>query len=515
MTIDTQSNNKRIAKNTLLLYFRMLFTMAVSLYTSRVVLDVLGLDDYGIYNVVGGVVAMFTVLSGSLTTSISRFITYELGHGDKEKLKRVFSTSVSIQIGLALLVFILAEIIGVWFLNCKMIIPDNRLDAANWVLQCSILTFMINLISVPYNAAIIAHEKMSAFAYISIIEIILKLLVVYLLAISPIDRLVIYSIMLAAVALLIRLIYSIYCNRHFEETIYIPIWDKPIFKEMFEFAGWNFFGNTAYIFNTQGVNLLINLFFGIAMNAARSVAVQVDNAIMGFVNNFTMAIQPQITKSYAAGNLSYMFTLMNRGTKFSAYIMFFFLIPLEFETETILGIWLKEVPEHSVIFMRLVLFASFCGVIGNYLYYGIMASGMIKRYQLVVTSLGALVFPITWLAYILGLHAATTYIIYGLIYSSLNIIRINTLKRQMNFPRMTFFTDAVIPMAKVGILAFIPALVLTRFMNPSLFRFLLTTIVSILSTAIFTYIVGLTVKERAFVKEKMEVIKLKIINKIG
>ena len=257
---NTSTNNKRIAKNTLLLYFRMLFMMAVSLYTSRVVLNALGVEDFGIYNVVGGVVAMFSMLSGSLSSAITRFITYELGAGNRENLVKIFSSSVTIQIGLAVLIILLAEAVGVWFLNVKMNIPDARMVAANWVFQFSILTFAINLISVPYNASIIAHERMSAFAYISILEAIGKLAIAFLIVISPMDKLIFYAILMCAVALVVRFAYGAYCKKHFEECTYHFIFDKDLLKRMFGFAGWNFIGATSAVLRDQGGNVVINLF---------------------------------------------------------------------------------------------------------------------------------------------------------------------------------------------------------------------------------------------------------------
>lgn len=348
--IETSANNKRIAKNTLLLYFRTLFIMLVTLYTSRVVLNTLGVTDYGIYNVVGGVVMMFSVISGSLSSSISRFITYELGHGDFEKLKRIFSTSVNIQIGISILILVLAELFGVWFLNAKMNIPAERLSAANWVLQCSLLSFIINLISVPYNACIIAHERMSAFAYISILEAVLKLAVVYMLLVSPYDKLATYAILLVVVALIIRMAYSLYCRRHFEESRYKFVYDKPLVKEMTGFAGWSFFGNGAYMLNVQGVDMLINIFFGVTLNAARGVATQVQNAVMQFVNNFTVAVNPQITKSYAAGEMEYMYKLVCRGARFAYFLLLLFVVPIVCEADYILRLWLKLVPEYAPTF---------------------------------------------------------------------------------------------------------------------------------------------------------------------
>ena len=395
MSTQTSDNNKRIAKNTLLLYVRMLFTMAVSLFTSRVILNTLGIEDYGINNVVGGIVTMFAMLSGSLSSSISRFITFELGKGNLQRLKAVFSTGVNIQLGMSLLVVVVAETVGIWFLNTKMNIPIERLDAANWVFQCAMLTFVFNLLSVPYNAAIIAHEKMSAFAYISVVEVSLKLIIVYVLTISPFDRLKTYAVLLLCVGAVIRFIYGNYCKRHFEECTYHFILDKPILKEMAGFAGWNFLGNGAYMLNTQGVNILMNLYFGVSVNAARGVATQVDAALKQFVNNFTTAVNPQITKSYAQGDLEYMHKLVCRSAKFSAFLMMFFAVPIILETNTILTIWLKTVPDYAVIFLRWIIMSSFMDtVLATSLVTSMFATGELKRYQIIVTAIGCLVFPL-------------------------------------------------------------------------------------------------------------------------
>jgi len=257
---DIQVNNKRIAKNTILLYFRTIFIMIITLYTSRVVLNQLGVENYGIYNVVGGVVAMFAVISSALSSAISRFITFELGRGNLNKLKVIFSTSVNIQLVISLIVLTFGEIIGVWFLNYKMMIPEERLVAANCVLQCSLITFCIGLISVPYSALIVAHERMSAFAYISIFEAMMKLAVCYLLVVSSWDKLISYALFMLFVSLTVRFIYGMYCSRHFEESHYLFVYDKRLFREMISFAGWTFFTNIAWVFNTQGINLLVNVF---------------------------------------------------------------------------------------------------------------------------------------------------------------------------------------------------------------------------------------------------------------
>ena len=291
--MEKSNNRTRLIKNTAFLYLRTFLSLVISLYTSRVVLSTLGIEDYGIYNVVGGFVAMFALVSASLTNSISRFITFELGRGNKIRLNRIFCTSINIQIVLSAIIIILAELVGAWFIYTKMNIPEGREFAALWVFQCSLLSFILGLISVPYNALIVAHEHMKTFAYIGLWESLLKLGAVYLLVLFAMDKLILYAILLTSIALLLRLVYGVYCKKHFEECRYHFILDKSLFKEIGAFAGWYLFGTSAYIFNTQGVNLVINIFFGVVLNAARGVATQVDSAVRMFVSNFTTARHTQ------------------------------------------------------------------------------------------------------------------------------------------------------------------------------------------------------------------------------
>lgn len=501
---DNQSNNKRIAKNTLMLYVRMLFTMAVSLFTSRVILNTLGVEDYGIQNVVGGFVAMFSVLSGSMSSAISRFITFELGRGEIHRLKTVFSTGVNIQLGMSLLVIIVAEAIGVWFLNCKMNIPAERMVAANWVFQCSILTFVFNLLSVPYNASIIAHEKMSAFAYISVIEVTLKLIIVYMLTVSPFDRLITYSVLLLCVGALIRFIYGYYCKRHFEECTYHFVFDKPVLKEMTGFAGWNFLGNGAYMLNTQGVNILMNLYFGVAVNAARGIATQVDAALKQFVNNFTTAVNPQITKSYAQGDLDYMHKLVCRSAKFSAFLMLFFAIPILLETQSILTIWLKTVPEYAAIFLQLIIISSFVDtVLANSLVTSMFATGNIKRYQIIVTTIGCLVFPFSWIAFQLGFQPEIAYVLYFIIYTVLLGVRLYLLKDMVKLPVMMYVREVLYRVLPVMIICFIIPMMIRFSMQEGWMRLILLCLVSTIVTAVVEYSIGLTKNERKFIVGKI------------
>lgn len=494
---NNTENNKRIARNTLLLYIRTMLTMLISLYTSRVILRVLGVDDFGINNVVGGFVAMFSVISGALSSSISRYIAYELGRGsDIAKLKRIFSTSVNIQICIGIIVLVIGEIVGFWFLNTKMNIPANRLYAANWVLQCSIMAFFVKLISVPYNAAIIAHEKMSAFAYISIFEVSMKLLIVYALILISGDKLIVYSILFLILDIIIRFIYSFYCNRHFIETRYSFILDKPLIKEMTGFAGWSFFTNCAYIFNTQGVNMLINMFFGVTVNAARAISIQIETAIKKFVLDFTTAINPQITKNYAAGRMVEMYQLVCRGAKFSYLLLFTLSLPFIFETQTILKLWLGIVPEHTIAFFRLSIIGTMFDLIGNTGYTACFSTGRIKKYVLIITSIVCMVFPITWIAFTMGLPVEICYVAFIMIYMVVDIVRLFLMREMIGFPIMMFFTDVIYKIIPVTLLSVIIPFGIIRFYEPSIFRFVINAFLCIIITTIMSFFVGLTTTER-------------------
>lgn len=507
---DISDNNKRIAKNTLLLYFRMLLTMAISLYTSRVVLHVLGVEDFGIYNVVGGVVAMFSVISGSLSAAISRFITYELGKGDKEKLVRIFSSSVTIQLGLGLVIIILAEVIGVWFLNEKMSIPENRMYAANWVFQLSILTFVINLISVPYNAAIIAHEKMSAFAYISILEVVAKLIIVYMLLLSPIDKLIFYAILMASVALIIRFVYGFYCKRNFEECTYHFILDKELLKKMFGFAGWNFIGASSAVLRDQGGNIVINLFCGPAVNAARGIAYQVNNAISGFVNNFMTALNPQITKSYAAGEKEYMMTLIYQGARLSFYILLILSLPVIVNAHYILTLWLKIVPEHTTLFVQLVLIFAMSESISNPLITAMLATGKIRNYQIIVGGLQMMNLPISYVLLRYGCIPETVLIVAICISQCCLAARLYMLRGMIGLSVREYLSKVYFNVLAVTVLSAVIPCILSYYLSETLLNFIIICVVSVICTFTVIYFVGCNRKERQFILSKVTAIKDKL-----
>lgn len=500
---NSQQNNKRIAKNTLLLYFRMLLLMAVSLYTSRVTLAALGVEDYGIYNVVGGVIAMFTILSGSLSSAISRFITFELGRGDKERLKTVFSTSVNIQVGLALIITVLAEIGGVWFLNYKMNIAPERMYAANWVLQCSILTFAVNLISIPYNAAIIAHEKMSAFAYISILDAFLKLLIVFLLYIALSDRLILYAVLLCAESIVLRLIYGIYCKRKFEECTYHFVYNKGVIKSMGAFSGWNFIGVSSAVLRDQGVNVVINIFCGAAVNAARGISTQVNSAVHGFVTNFMTAMNPQITKSYASGDRNYMFFLIFQGSRLSFYMLLFLSLPVILEANTFLKIWLNEVPKHTTLFVQLILLFGMEEAISSPLQTAMLATGNIKKYQIIVGGLQMLNFPISYFLLTLGIFPESTVIVSIVIGQCCMAARLDLLRNMIGLSVSDFLKQVYFNIVVVSAVAAIFPVFLYVIMPNGWLRFVVVITASLISSSFSILFVGCSKKERVFVKNKL------------
>lgn len=494
-------SNRRIAKNTILLYMRMILMMGIGLFTSRVILQTLGVNDYGLYNAVGGVLGMFNFVTNSMSTAISRYLTYELGRGDKEHLRVVFSTSINIQFAIAAFIVLVAGTAGWWFLNYKMNIPDGRMVAANWVLFCSIFSLAVSVVNVPYGASVVSHERMNVFAYMSILDATLKLAIVYALYVSPFDKLKSYAVLLLVVSLFMRYIYYKYCTKHFAECHYKFVYDKKLIKEMTSFAGWSFFGNGAWVLNTQGVSILVNIFFGVALNAARGIASQIEGVASTFVNNFMAAMNPQITKLYAAGDLPNMHTLVCRGARFSFFLMMFFGIPSCLEAEKLLGLWLGMVPGYTVLFARLAFIASVCTLLGNTLVTAQYSTGNIKRYQIVVSLVGAWVFPLTWLAFKLGGDPSWTYIVHSAVYFLLVFVRIYLVKDMIQMPAWMYIKDVILRGALVASLSFILPFAIYVTMPPTYTRFILVWVVSIIVSGIIIYWVGMDAVERNGIKQ--------------
>lgn len=498
------SNNKRIAKNTILLYLRMLLTIVVSLYTSRMILKILGVSDYGVYNVVGGIVAMLSFLNSALTAASQRFIAFELGRGDKEKLKTIFCTSVTIHAILALIIFIIAETVGLWFVNTHLNIEPARMIAANWVYQCSILTFMLTIISVPYNSCIVAHEHMNAFAYVSILEVILKLLIVYLLLVMNSDKLITYGILVLCVAFIIRLIYGLYCKKHFEECTYHFTFDKTLFKEMFSFAGWSVVGNLGFSFKDQVANVILNIFFGTIVNAARGVALQVNGIISGFSVNFLMALTPQITKQYANGNIRNSINFVYSGCRYSFYLLTFVSIPVIINADYILNLWLYRVPEYTSEFIRLALIAALINSMAQPLVTALQATGKIKVFQISICIVMLLELPLSYM--ILYLGGKPYMAMYPTIFVTFLglFVRFIILRKLVPSYNLRYFTFAIIGRNFViGTICYIISKLIHNMFNISLISLITTSALSCITTLILIYLFGISNEERDMLNKKI------------
>lgn len=451
---DNSANNKRIAKNTLMLYIRMLLIMGVNLYTSRIILQALGVDDFGLYNIVGGVVVLFTFINNAMVASTQRFLNYELGRNNPEEAQKVFSASLSIHFAIAAVFLILAETVGLWFLNTYIQIPPGRETAANWVYQFTIITSIINIIRTPYNASIIAHERMSFYAYISIIEVVLKLLVVYLVYLFA-DRLISYAALITIVTLIVFGGYYLFCRKKFPICRYKFEYNKQRYISIASFSGWSLLGSVANMGGQQGTNILLNMFFGVAINAAMGIANQVNAAIYQFVSSFQTAFNPQIIKSYAAGDKNYFINLILNTSRYSFLLLFFLALPVYLCTPDILQIWLGSVPEHAVEFCRLMLIFSLIDAIQGPLWVSAQATGRIRNYQLLMSSLILLNIPIIYILFLFFDNPEIALIVR----IGINVItataRVIYLNRLYKFPIIRYIKEVVFICGAISIISFI------------------------------------------------------------
>ena len=495
------SENKRLAKNAFIMYLRMFFTMGVTIYTSRVILNALGVEDYGIHNVAGGLISMFTFVNSAMNSTCQRFLNYAMGKGDQEHVRKVFSTAIQLQVFLSLIVILLAETVGLWYLKEKMVIPYERRDAAMWVYQFGIATSLVGFIFVPYNSVIIAREKMSVYAYLSIVTVTLRLAMAYLVKFSPWDKLKLYSVLLFVLALSIKLVYRWYCKRHYEEARYKNEIDKKLIGEMTGFAGWSFFGLFANVSCSQGVNLVLNLFFGPVVNAARGVANQVQIAVKEFMGSFQFAINPQITKSYANAEIDRMHGLMFRSAKFSFFLLWIITLPILLETSYLLTIWLKTVPDHAVIFTQLMLAVSLLYALSNPCLIAAQATGKVKRYQLVSSMILILLLPVSYVLLKMGLPAYSVFIA-QFVFELLTIIaQLLMLRKLVKIHLGAFLKKVVLPILSVMAISLVLPLLVRSLMQDGFLRLLLVVLASILSVGSVVFLIGLTKEERRFVKE--------------
>ena len=481
----------------------MIILMGVSLYTSRVILNTLGVEDFGIYNVVGGVVTMFSFINSSMSSATQRFISFELGLKNFDRLRNIFSMSVNIHLLIALIIFVLAETIGLWFLNTHLVIPVDRIEAANWVYQFSILSFILTIMSVPYNAFIIAHERMNVYAFVGIIEVILKLVIVFSLTWFGIDKLKFYGILISSVSAIIWLIYRIYCMKYFVETKYRFFWDKTLFKTLMNYSGWNLFGNIAGVAMGQGVNILLNMFFNPVVNAARAIAYQVNGAVNGFVSNFQIAMNPQIVKSFAVKDFEYMHQLIFKGAKYSFFLLYIISLPLLLETEMILKLWLNNVPEYTVLFCRLVLINALIDSVSGPLMTAAQASGEIKKYQIVVGILLLMNLPLSYILLKIGMQPQTTIYISIVISFMALYFRLIILKPLAFISINKFLQQVVFQILIVALCSLIIPGIIKYYLEPGINRFVLVSITSIIFSILFIFLIGINRLERKVLYSKL------------
>ena len=500
---------KKIAKNTGLLYFRMLLMMVVSLYTSRILLATIGVDDYGIYNVVGGVVVMIGFLSGTMTTTSSRFITVALGHNDMQDMRKTFSSTLLVNLLLALLICLLAETIGLWFLNEKMIIPFERRTAAFWVYQFSIASTVFSIIMVPFRATIIAHEKMGAFAYFSLFDAFARLGVIYLLVISPIDRLVFYAALIFLVHIIDVFIYILYSLIKFEEAKLRISYDKEIVKKIFGFITWSSYGSFVTVGFTQGLNIILNMFFGPAVNAARGIAVQVQHAVIYFTDNFQTAINPQLIKLTAKQNFNDARTLLVASSKYSFFLLCFLGLPIIVETPLVLGIWLKEVPEYTVSFCRIILITSIFGCLANSLRVVNQAEGHIKKFQIYECTLLLLIMPISYFSLKLWQIPLLVFVIHLSIELLAQLVRIAIVVPKIEMTIFSYIKDVYVRILPVFIIPLFMAFLFYNFIPEGILSALIIVAIQELILLFVIFYWGLSSLERVYVLRLIKKLKTK------
>lgn len=448
---DNSSSNKRLGKNTISMYVRMLFLMLISFYTSRVVLQALGAEDFGTYNVVGGVVVMFTFINAAMTTGTQRHLSFELGITDGN-VGRIFSACFNIHLWLAVLIVMLAETIGLWFLNAKLNLPEGRMTDVNWVYQLSVLSCVLNIIRVPYNAAIIAYEKMSFYAYIGIIEGILKLAIVFMLAYSPCDKLVYYAILMMLVIAVVTFAYYVYCRKNFSKIRYSKVSEKALYKRLLNFSGWTLFGSVANMARNQGVTFIVNIFYGVTANAAIGIANQVNAGITQFVTGFQQAFNPQLTKAEAAKDRKYQTKLINITAKYSYLVILFCSVPILYNLDYILAFWLIEYPAYTCEFCFWIVIATLIDSISGPLWVTIFATGKIKSYQIYISLLLLLVLPLGYACGVLGLEPQYVFVIQAVLNFAAILVRLYMMRGLLQFSIRSFARDVFIPIAAVTML---------------------------------------------------------------
>lgn len=486
-----KASGKRIAKNSIALYLRMFLSMVVSFYTSRVVLNVLGVEDYGVFGVVGGVVTMMGFITSSMSGATSRFITYELGRNDEQRLSETFNSALQIHLAIALIIFILGETVGLWFMANKLVIPEGRMTAAHWVYQMSLFSAMLGISQVPYSAVLIAHEQISKYAYFEILSVTLKLLIVYLLVIGNFDKLILYSILTFTVGMLMIMIYRVYCLRHFKESHFRWVWKPSILKPMLSFSGWDLFGNASNMGRTQGVNILINMFFGTVANAAVSIAFTIQTVLMQFSSNVSVAVRPQVVKTYSVGATDEMSKLIYSAAKYLYLLLLIVSVPVFMEAYYVLELWLKIVPQYTVWFIRILIFFNFFAQMSVVLAMGIHATGKIKRISIINGSLYLSVLPLTYVVYKLhgSIYVAFTFNVLAVFIGCLcNVYTLGLTVKEITIPQ--FIKKVLLPVTPITIVGFLVGYAPRLYMQQGFLRLVVVILVSTVSIMVMTYLMA-------------------------
>lgn len=506
-----QSNTSRIAKNTLFLYLRSFITLLISLYTSRVVLEVLGVEDYGIYNVVGGVIGMLSFLNTSMAATYQRYFNYEMGKKNEKGVANLFKSSLTVQLFYAIIIVLIAETLGLWFLENKLVISPERMDAARWIYHISIVSFVLTVFQAPFNALIISYEKMGIFAYISILDSVLKLTIVLALPLFAGDKLIVYGFLGLSIIFINSIIYLVVCKSKFSACQLAFNWDKGNVKSLLGFGAWGMMDSLSYTLKSQGLNIVLNLFFGAVVNAARGIAYQVLSAVEQFVRSFQTSFRPQMIKSYAEGDYGYMYKLYYSGTKLSFYMLWCLSLPIVVETPAILQLWLGDnVPEHTVIFTRLILLTALVSAYANPTSGIAYATGNIKWFNIWVSGLNLLIVPIAYVFLKLGYGPASAMVVSLVMTVLVQLVRLLVLKRLLPFSIREYLKKVVMPTMSVLVLSSGLAFLFKTLLSPNIFTCILSCAVSALSVLVFAYSAGLNKEERYLIQSKINSILKKI-----
>lgn len=495
-----QNRNKRIAKNTLFMYLRMTVLMLISLYTVRIVLKNLGIEDYGIYNLIGGIVVLFSFISNSSAAATQRFLNFALGENDSEKVKKIYSQSIILHIFISLIFFILSEVVGLWAVNYYLNIPESRIFAANWVFQISLLTTIVGIIKIPYNAAVIAYERMSFYAIMSIFDGLCKFCIALLISIIHYDKLIFYSFLVLLANFLWFIIQKIFVNIQFKECKFVLIKDKSSYKELLSFSGWSLLSSIGSTCSNQVLTMILNRFFGVIANAAMGIANQVNNAVYQLISNFQIAFEPQITKSYAANEKEYLQDLIFKTSKFSFFLLWFFVLPLSLNANIVLKVWLSEVPEYSVIFLRIILIFSLVDALTGPLWMISYAIGNIRNYQFVAFCFSLLNIPIAWIMFKLGLPSYSIMILRVCSNVIFSLWRMGYLYNRIKFPVIQFLKNVFIPVVYVVIISFIFSFgTFILLQNRLVLQFFISCTVTVFANIISIWLLGCNKNERAWI----------------